>query len=84
MNDLHAVQHEIIKFLRKTTKIKPENLNKEFKKLKDKLVEIQKLPYEKRPFLYLDIISWLQSKLDGIIVEKVIERNFEKTYTKSA
>lgn len=83
MNDLHEVQKEIFKFLRKTPKISPENLISEFGKLKDKLEEIQQLPFEKRPFLYLDIISWLQSKIDGVIVEKVIERNFEKSYTRA-
>ncbi len=82
MNDLNAIQDEIFKFLRKTPKISPKNLNFEFEKLKHKLIKIQDLPFEKRPFLFLDIISWLQSKLEGIIVEKVIERNFNQFYTK--
>ena len=83
MNDLHTVQKEILKFLKKTPKISPKDLHSEFSQLKNRLEEIQKLPFEKRPFLYLDIISWLQSKLDGIQVEKVIERNFELVYGKS-
>ncbi len=82
MEDLHAVQLEILKFLRKTPRIKPEDLNEEFALLKEKLEQIQKLQFEKRPFFYLDIISWLESKIDGIIVEKVIERKFEKFHTK--
>lgn len=76
MNDVHAVQKEIIQFLRKTPRIKPENLNEEFEVLLNKLVKIRELPFEKRPFLYLDIISWLESRIQGVEVEKVIERNF--------
>jgi hypothetical protein len=77
MNDLHAVQKEIIQFLRKTPRIRPENLNVEFEILLGKLIKIRELPFEKRPFLYLDIISWLESRIQGVEVEKVIERNFE-------
>ena len=83
MNDLNAIQKEIFKFLRKTPKIAPSNLIDEFEKLKNKLILIQDRPFEKRPFLYLDIISWLQSKIDNVIVEKVIEQNFEQNYSKS-
>ena len=78
MDDLHAVQTEIIKFLRKTPRIKPENLNDEFRLLRNKLAVIREEPFEKRPFLYLDIISWLESRIEGVEVEKVIERNFEE------
>lgn len=84
MNDLNEVQKEIIRFLRRIPKIDPKNINEEFSKLKHKLEGIQKLSFEKRPFLYLDIISWLQSKLDGIIVEKVIEQNFKESYSRAA
>jgi tetratricopeptide (TPR) repeat protein len=76
MNDVHAVQKEIIQFLRKTPRIKPEHLNMEFEILLKKLIKIRELPFEKRPFLYLDIISWLESRIQGVEVEKVIERNF--------
>ena len=38
-------------------------LKSEFIALKDKLELIEKQEYERRPFLYLDIISWLDSKI---------------------
>jgi tetratricopeptide (TPR) repeat protein len=80
MNDMHAVQKEILKFLRKTPTMKTDQLPLEFKKLKNTLILIQDAKYEKRPFLYLDIISWLQSKLNGVIVEKVIADNFNNKW----
>ncbi len=76
MNDLHEVQKEIFKFLRKTPRIQQEELDEEFRILRDKLVVIRQMPFERRPFLYLDIISWLQSRIEGVKVETVIARNF--------
>ncbi len=73
MKELGEVQLEIIKFLRKTTQIKEEDINSEFQKLKDKLEVIEQKPYEKRPFLYLDIISWLESKIEGTTIKQVIQ-----------
>lgn len=76
-DDLHEVQKEILKFLRKTPRISKEELDREFQILRDKLVTIREMPFEKRPFLYLDIISWLDSRIEGVEVEAVIARNFE-------
>lgn len=78
MEDLHAVQREILKFLRKTPRLERKDLKQEFYSLKERLLTIQELPFEKRPFLYLDIISWLESKIEGKQVEEVIARNFRK------
>ncbi len=77
MNDLHGVQKEILEFLRRTPKISPKDINKEFLLLKERLITIQEDPFEKRPFFYLDIISWLESKVEGVSVESVIRRKFE-------
>ncbi|NJK84251.1 MAG: hypothetical protein HC912_11130, partial [Saprospiraceae bacterium] len=58
MKDLHQVQQEIFRFLRRTPKMRANQLKQEFIDLKTKLEEIKRKPYEGRPFLYLDIISW--------------------------
>jgi hypothetical protein len=51
---------------------------KEFQALKERLEETLKQPFELRAFLYLDIISWLESKIDGVPVQLVIRRKFEE------
>ena len=33
-------------------------------------------PFVRRPFLYLDIISWLESKIEQVPVQDVIRRKF--------
>ena len=76
MEDLHAVQKEIFRFLRRLPRIREQELRKEFTILKDKLIEIEKDPFEKRPFLYLDIISWLESKIQDRSVQEVIREKF--------
>ena len=78
LNDLNAVQQEIFKFLQKSRRMHtPKEITNEFRKLKDKLLVLRKMQYEKRPFLYLDIISWLESKLDNRKLQEVIKEKFE-------
>ncbi|MEO1515110.1 MAG: hypothetical protein AAFV95_08850 [Bacteroidota bacterium] len=79
MEDLHMVQLEILKFLRKLPRIQRSELKEEFIRLRNNLMRIREQPYEKRPFLYLDIISWLESKIEGIKVQDIIRRKFERS-----
>ncbi len=72
MNDLHQVQKEMIKFLRKLGDIYPHELKAEFQKLYVELKKYEDHPYEKRAFLYLDILSWLESHLQNRPVAEVI------------
>lgn len=76
MNDLHEVQKEMIKFLRNLPEISPLDIKNEFRVLHSTLKTYEDHPFEKRAFLYLDIISWLESKIEDrpvaeIIAEKV-------------
>ena len=72
MDDLHAVQQEMIKFLRNLGNIYPSELRNEFQKLHTELKKYEDHPYEKRAFLYLDIISWLESHLENRPVAEII------------
>ena len=75
MNDLHAVQKEMIKFLRNLGNIYPHELRDEFQKLHTELKKYEDHPYEKRAFLYLDVISWLESHLrDKPVAEIILEK----------
>jgi len=76
MKDLQQVQREIFRFLRKTPRMHASELKKEFIKLKDKLKAIRQEPYEMRPFLYLDIISWLESKIEDRTVQDIVRAKF--------
>jgi hypothetical protein len=80
MNELHGVQREMIKFLRKMGSIYPQDLKAAFRELYDQLKAYEDHPYEKRAFLYLDILSWLESHLEGRPVSEIIrEKALELT-----
>ena len=78
MEDMQKVQQEIIKFLRKLPRIHENDLKSEFILLRDNLDRLRSDPYERRPFLYLDIISWLESKIENKPVQTVIREKFLK------
>ena len=82
MEDLNMVQNEVLKFLRKALYLNDTELRKAFLKLKNKLEMLSEHPYEKRSFLYLDLISWLESKLSGKHVGVIIREKFEKRNAK--
>ena len=78
MNDLHEVQRKIISFLKNLSAIYPQDLQKAFVKLHEELSEYENHPYEKRSFLYLDILSWLESKIQNVPIEVIIKQKAQK------
>lgn len=78
INDLYEVQKEMIKFLRSLQDIYPQDIKKAFKNLRDILKTYENHPYERRAFLYLDVISWLDSKIQNIPVGEVIRQKYHK------
>ena len=79
MNDLHEVQKEMIKFIKGLQDIYPHELKKAFKELHTTLKQYEDHPFERRAFLYLDIISWLESKITNTPVGQIIRDKFIKS-----
>lgn len=77
MNDLNLVQEEILAFLQDLGKPNGTSIVERFQKLRERLLQINEMPYQKRPFLYLDIISWLEAKIGDKPVQEVIMGKFE-------
>ena len=76
MEDLHMVQKEMIKFLKRLGDIYPQDIKAAFKELHAKLKVFENDPYEKRAFLYLDVLSWLESNIENKSVESIIRRKY--------
>lgn len=72
MNDLHKVQKEIIKFMRNLGEIYPHELKDALIQLHTSLKQYENHPYERRAFLYLDILSWLESKIENKPIGEII------------
>jgi len=79
MEDMHMVQQAIFKFLRQLPTIQPQDLKEAFIDLKKKLETIRKYPFERRPFLYLDITSWLDSKIQNRPIQEIVHEKFQKS-----
>jgi hypothetical protein len=76
MENLQEVQKVFLTSIRDLSDVFPHEIKNEFKKIHTKLKVFENHPYEKRAFLYLDILSWLESKIENkpialIIKEKV-------------
>ncbi len=76
MEDLHKVQREMITFLKGLGDLYPQDIKAAFKQLHAKLKVFEDDPYEKRAFLYLDVLSWLESKIENKSVEIDNTRKF--------
>jgi hypothetical protein len=80
LNDLHEVQKDIIKFLKNLPNISPLDIKPEFRKLHKVLEKHEKHPFERRAFLYLDILSWLESNIENVPVADIIAKKYRHTY----
>ncbi|WP_159024217.1 hypothetical protein [Formosa sp. L2A11] len=76
MNDLHEVQKEMIKFIKGLQDVYPQDIKHAFMDLRNTLKMYENHPYEKRAFLYLDIISWLESKIENKPVGQIIKDKY--------
>lgn len=76
--DLSLVMEEILSFLKKLSQLNAREIRPAFQQLKERLELIAQNPYERRSFLYLDVISWLESKINRRPVQDVIREKFLK------
>ena len=51
---------------------------RDFKSLHKELKPYENDPYERRAFLYLDILSWLESKILNMPISKIIQEKASK------
>lgn len=84
MENLDAVLLEIFLFLRKSLSSRPQDLKKAFIVLRENLQKTTNDKYNRRSFQYLDILSWLQSKIDNEPVQNVIRRKFLNSQNRGA
>jgi hypothetical protein len=76
MENLSLVEDEIFKFLRRSFGLSPRKLKPEFEKLLEKLKLQEKSRFETRAFAYLDVISWLESKIGNVPVQDIIRKKY--------
>lgn len=76
MQNLTSVEEQMFAFLRRSFEIPKQELKQELKKLLGKIKLVEKSRYETRAFAYLDIISWLESKLYGKSMSDILREKY--------
>jgi len=78
MENLQEVQKEFITSIRDLSDVYPHEIKNEFKKIHARLSKYENHQYEKRAFLYLDILSWLESKIKNKPIAIIIKEKANK------
>jgi hypothetical protein len=73
MDELQQVQQEMIRFLRKLPDLYPTELKSALRALHAKFLVFEQDPFERRAFLYLDFLSWLEAKIYDKSIATVIQ-----------
>lgn len=76
MNDMNMVQRELMASLKRLNSLYEDSIREELKSLYNRLKQYEHHPYERRTFYYLDLLSWLESKLTGVPVSDIIRNRF--------
>jgi len=79
MQNLTVIEEEIFSFLRTSFRISRHKLKPELEKFLNKIKHFEKSRFETRAFAYLDIISWVESKLHDKPVSTIIREKYLKS-----
>lgn len=78
MKNLQQVQKIFIESIRNLGNLYPHEFKAEFKRVHSELQIFENQPYQKRAFLYLDILSWLESKIENKPVAQIIQEKINQ------
>ncbi|MGB3005840.1 MAG: hypothetical protein WBC06_05005 [Chitinophagaceae bacterium] len=76
MNSLTVVEEEIFRFLRRSFKVSPRMLKPELEKLLENIKHLEKDRFQTRSFAYIDIISWVESKVYNKPMGEIIHQKY--------
>ncbi|WP_053405604.1 hypothetical protein [Persicobacter sp. CCB-QB2] len=78
-SELYEVQRVILRFIRRLPYLAHDQLMEEFKKYRTILHQLREDPREQRPFLYLDLLVWLDSKIEKRSISEIVQERCEVT-----
>lgn len=83
MENLTVIEEEMFKFLRHSFRISRHKLKPELVKFLHKIKQYEKSRFETRAFAYLDVISWVESKVHEKTMSEIIREKFLKSKRKN-
>ncbi len=76
MENLSLVEEEMFKFLRRTFYLSAKKMQPEFEKLLHTIKQFEASKFETRAFAYLDVVSWLESKVYDQPIYQIIHQKY--------
>jgi hypothetical protein len=76
MENLSLVEEEMFRFLRKNFHVSVSKLKPEFQKVLETIRTFEKNRFETRALVYLDIISWLESKVNDKPIQMILQEKY--------
>ena len=76
MQNLTVIEEEMFKFLRHSFHVPARKLKPELEKFLNKIKQYENSRFETRAFAYLDIISWVESKVFEKPMSEIIKRKY--------
>jgi hypothetical protein len=76
MHNFTVVEEEMFKFVRNTFSLSRHKLREEFEKFLMRTKQFEKNRFETRAFAYLDIISWVESKVFNKTMSEIIHEKY--------
>lgn len=81
MKNLTVVEEAVFRFLKNSFK-SPEQIKDALKKFLQEIKHLEKNRFETRSFAYLDIISWVESKVYNKTMEEIVYSKYKKSKRK--
>lgn len=79
MKDMTEMKDELLSFFKSFGNINALDLKKELKVLYERLTPYENHPYERRTFYYIDLLSWLESKIYDKSMGEIVRAKFESS-----
>lgn len=82
MENLTVIEEETFRFLRRTFHMPVNKTKQEFEKFLQKIKAFEHSRFETRAFAYLDIVSWLESKVHHKPMSKILQEKYQASRRK--
>ena len=76
MKNLTLLEEEILKFLRRSFSLSPDKIKKELQVFLQRIKKFERNRFQTRVFVYLDIVSWVESKVYQRPLAEIIHKKY--------
>ena len=79
MKNLTVIEEEMFRFLKNSFGISPRLIKPELEKFLYKIKHLEKDRFQTRAFAYLDVISWLEAKVNQKSMAEIIYEKYKQS-----